>query len=104
MAEYLLELYVPAGGTTAASTGAGSVRDAAAIIASRGKAVQYLRSMYVAAEETCFVLLEAETAETAREVAKLADVPSNRVSEVATDPVDSRRVSPAAETTTGGPR
>jgi hypothetical protein len=88
MPEYLLELYVPAGAVSAVGTGAGSVRAAAETVASRGRAVHYLRSIYVAADETCFVLLEAETAETAQEVARLADVPSNRVSEVASDPID----------------
>ena len=34
------------------------------------------------------MLLEAETIETAQEVARLADVPSNRVSEVASEPVE----------------
>ena len=93
MPEYLLELYVPASGASAAATGAGSVRDAVAKVASQGNAVQYLRSIYVAADETCFVLLEAENAETAQEVARLADIPANRVSEVVSDP-----------TTVGGPR
>jgi hypothetical protein len=101
MAEYLLELYVPAGGVTAAGTGAGSVRDAVAIVASRGNAVHYLRSIYVAADETCFVLLEAETADIAQEVARLADVPSNRVGEVASEASDSRHTYPSAEATPG---
>jgi hypothetical protein len=86
MAEYLLELYAPIGATN----GAGSVRDAVDVVAARGKDVQYLRSMYVEAEETCFVLLEAETSEAAQEVARLADVPSDRVNEVATDPGSAR--------------
>jgi|SRR5580698_1153906 hypothetical protein len=90
MAEYLLELYVPAGAASAAGAGAGSVRAAAETVASRGLSVHYLRSIYVAADETCFVLLEADTAETAQEVARLADVPSNRVSEVASELADSR--------------
>jgi hypothetical protein len=90
MPEYLLELYVPAG--RAGATGAGeSVREAAQAVASHGKAVQYMRSIYVAADETCFVLLEAETVATAQEVARLADVPSNRVSEVASESADARR-------------
>jgi hypothetical protein len=86
MAEYLLELYAPVG----AKSGAGSVRDAVELVAARGKEVQYLRSMYVETDETCFVLLEAETAEAAQEVARLADVPSNRVSAVVTDPGSAR--------------
>jgi hypothetical protein len=91
MPEYLVELYVPAGGASTAGTGAGSVRAAAETVASHGKSVHYLRSIYVAADETCFVLLEAETAEAAQEVARLADVPSNRVSEVVSELADSDR-------------
>jgi hypothetical protein len=99
MPEYLLELYVPAGGATAAGTGAERVRDAAAALASHGRAVEYLRSIYVAAEETCFVLLEAETIETAQEVAHLAQVPSNRLSEVTDELAGSVQGQPTAEMT-----
>jgi hypothetical protein len=95
MPEYLLELYVPAGDLNPAGTGAGSVRAAAVTVSSQGHPVHFLRSMYVAADETCFVLLEAESVAIAHEVARLADVPSNRVSEVANEP---------AETTAGGSR
>jgi hypothetical protein len=104
MPEYLLELYVPAGGASAAGVGARSVRVAAETVASHGKPVHYLRSIYVAADETCFVLLEAETAQTAQEVARLADVPSNRVSEVASELAGSDRWQPAAEPTGGDAR
>jgi hypothetical protein len=101
MPEYLIELYVPAAGSSAAGTGAGRVREATGTVASKGAAVRYLRSIYVAADETCFVLLEAETIETAQEVARLADVPSNRVSEVVSDPADPDRRQPAVEATGG---
>jgi hypothetical protein len=99
MPEYLLELYVPAG--TVNATGDGSFRDAAERVASRGKPVQYLRSIYIAADETCFVLLEAETIETAREVARLAGVPSNRVSEVDSGTTTSRPNGSVVTTTKG---
>jgi hypothetical protein len=102
MPEYLIELYVPAGRPSAAGSGAGSVRRAAETVASQGNAAQYLRSIYVAADETCFVLLEAETIETAHEVARLADVSSNRVSEVASEPADSDRWRPATNATGAG--
>jgi hypothetical protein len=92
MAEYLLELYVPAGEADTSDTGAADVRAAAATMAADGKVVRYVRSIYVAADETCFVLLEAETSGIVQEVARLAGVPSNRVSEVASEP------------TGGGPR
>ncbi|HTW20083.1 MAG TPA: hypothetical protein VME70_07735 [Mycobacteriales bacterium] len=91
MPEYLLELYVPADGASAAGTGAGSVRRAAELVTMRGGVARYLRSIYVAADETCFVLLEAETIQTALEVARLAAVPSNRVSEVAGELSDADR-------------
>jgi hypothetical protein len=97
MPEYLLELYVPADGANA-GTGATGVREAVAEVCVLGMAVTYLRSIYVAADETCFVLLEADTADTAQEVARRAGVPSNRVSEVADEPVDSVRWQPTGIT------
>jgi hypothetical protein len=82
MAEYLLEIYVPAGGSTAGA-GAGNIREATETVASQGRSVRYLRSMYVAADETCFVLLESDTVDTIQAVAQLARVPFDRISEVA---------------------
>jgi hypothetical protein len=99
MPEYLIELYVPAGAVSVA--GDRSFHDAAERVASRGEPVRYLRSIYVAADETCFVLLEAETIETAREVARLVDVPFNRVSEVDSDTAASRPNGSVVTTTKG---
>jgi hypothetical protein len=92
MPEYLIEFYVPAGSAGDGGTGAASVRKAAEVVASHGEAARYRRSMYVAADETCFVLIDAATATIAQQVARLAGVPANRVSEVATDPADSDHV------------
>jgi hypothetical protein len=102
MPEYLIELYVPAAGSSSAGTGAGSVRQAVTAVAAQGNDAQYLRSIYVAADETCFVLIDAETIEIAQEVARRADVAANRVSEVASEPSDSDRWQPAANATGGG--
>jgi hypothetical protein len=90
MPEYLLELYVSASGSTAADRGADRVREAAEMLASHGTAVRFLRSMFVAAEETCFVLLEADNAETVHDVAQRAQVSSNRISEVTGSPSPAR--------------
>jgi hypothetical protein len=83
MPEYLLELYVSGGGSAAAGAGTARVRAAADTVTAQGATVRYLRSMLVAADETCFVLLEADTAQSVQDVAVLAQVPSNRISEVA---------------------
>jgi Protein of unknown function (DUF4242) len=90
MPEYLIEFYVPAG--SASDVGAASVRKAAEVVASHGEAARYRRSMYVAADETCFVLIDAETTTIAQEVARLAGVPASRISEVAAEPADSDHV------------
>jgi hypothetical protein len=42
--------------------------------------------MFVAAEETCFVLLEADTVESVHDVALIANVQFNQISEVASLP------------------
>jgi hypothetical protein len=98
MPEYLLELYVSGSGSNAAGTDADRVREAAETARSNGTSVRYLRSMFVAAEETCFVLLEAETAETVHDIAQLAQVQSNRISEVAHLP-ESRTQTPTTPLT-----
>jgi hypothetical protein len=83
MPEYLLEMYVSASDSTAADTAAVRVREASEAVASEGGSVRYLRSMFLAAEETCFVLLAADTVAAVEDVARLAHVPSNRIIELA---------------------
>lgn len=55
---------------------------AAAELSSHGVAVQFIRSIYVPADETCFLLWQGESAEVVAEAARLADLPYERLSAV----------------------
>jgi hypothetical protein len=86
MPEYLLELYVPRADPDLAATHGRSVHDAAEALTARGTPVRYRRSMFVSDEETCFVLLEAESVDAVREAARLARVSCDRVSAAVSHP------------------
>jgi hypothetical protein len=62
------------------------VRDAAEALTLRGTPVHYRRSMFISGEETCFVLLEAESMDAVRETARLARVSCDRVSAAVSHP------------------
>jgi hypothetical protein len=91
MPEYLLELYVPATDPDLAAQNGRSVRAAAEELTLRGTLVRYHRSIFVSHEETCFVLLEAETIDAIRETARLARVSSDHVSAAVSHPTASDR-------------
>ena len=83
MAEYLLEMYVARDDARGVTDGGEHARAAAEELTRRGTAVQFCRSIFIPADETCFVLFEAESADAVREAALLADLPCERVSAVA---------------------
>jgi Protein of unknown function (DUF4242) len=80
--EYLLEFYMPRGDGGAAGDEGESARSAAEELTRRGTAVRYCRSIFVPAEETCFLLFEAESADAVRDAATLAALPCGRISAV----------------------
>lgn len=80
--EYLLEFYMPRGDARTSSDDGESARSAAEELTRRGTAVRYCRSIFVPAEETCFVLFEAESADAVRDAAALAALPCGRISAV----------------------
>lgn len=82
MPEYLIEFYVPGTDPGYAAKHGRSVREAAEALTSRGTPVRYRRSMFVSADETCFVVLEAESVDAVRETARLADVSCDRVAAI----------------------
>ena len=89
MSEYLLEFYVPRSAARAAVDDGESARSAAEELARAGTDIRFCRSIFLPSEETCFVLFEAESAEAVRDAARLANLPSDRVSAVsATPPTD----------------
>jgi hypothetical protein len=86
MPEYLLELYVSATDPGQAAESGRRMRAAAEELSLRGKRVWYRRSMFVSDEETCFVLLEADSLDTVRETARLADVSCDHVGAAVSHP------------------
>jgi len=82
----LLELYVSGTDPDLAEGEVRSVREAAATLTRKGTPVQYRSSMFVSAEETCFVFLEAESTDAVRDVARLAQVSCSRISAVVSHP------------------
>ncbi len=86
MQDYLLELYLSRTDERAAVARGESARAAAEELTRQGTPVHFRRSFFVPEEETFFVLFEAESAETVRDVARLASLPFDRVSLALTQP------------------
>jgi Nickel responsive protein SCO4226-like len=85
MAEFLLELYVARTNCAAVERGAESLGRSAAELSAEGHAIRVLRSLFVPEDETCYVLLEAATADAVREAARRAELPFERVVETTLD-------------------
>jgi len=85
MTEFLAELYVPR--TTAAAIGhvVDPVRSAAAELTAEGDPVRLLQSIFVPADETCLLLLEAASIDAVHETARRAALSFERIGEVAAD-------------------
>src|SRR4029079_15474027 len=63
MAEYLVELYVAQGDQNVARRHAESAEQAGAELTHEGRPVRCLRSIFVPADETCFLLFDAASAD-----------------------------------------
>ena len=79
MAEFLVELYVSRADADRVEREAQRARRAAAALTAEGRSVRLVRSIFVPEDETCFLLVEADTAEIAHEAATRAEVPFERV-------------------------
>ena len=79
MAEFLVELYVSGAVADGADRETQRARSAAAELTAEGRPVRILRSIFVPEDETCFLLVEADTAEAVQEAATRAAVPFERV-------------------------
>ncbi|WP_210648854.1 methyltransferase domain-containing protein [Nocardioides sp. SYSU D00065] len=84
MAEYLVELYVAQGDHTAARHHAVSAERAGTQLAREGRAVRYVRSIFVPEDETCFLLYEADSADLVAEAVVRAGLRPEHVSAAAT--------------------
>ena len=66
---------------TLADVAAKRLTEAAAELAAEGRVVQFVRSIFVPADETCFLLVEGGSADDVRETARRAGVPVDNVAE-----------------------
>jgi hypothetical protein len=83
--EFVVELYLSRGDTAAVERHAQRTRRAARELSREGTPVRYLRSIFVPEDETCLVLLQAGSADVAREAARRAALPFERLTEAIGD-------------------
>ncbi len=81
MAEFLIELYVSRSDAELVERSAEQARLAAETLTREGTPVRYLRSIFVPEDETCFLLIEAASAESVREALHRAQLPFERLTE-----------------------
>jgi hypothetical protein len=91
MTEFLIELYVSKTRCAAVADSAGRLDRAAAELTAEGRPVRFLRSIFVPEDETCFLLVEAATAESVREAGRRAALTIERVVETAADEQSTER-------------
>jgi hypothetical protein len=100
MTEFLIELYVSKTNCAAIAVGWKRLSRAAAELTDEGRPVRLVRSIFVPDDETCFLLVEAATAESVRETARRADLAIERVVETASRADRPRKAHPAPGRTT----
>ena len=81
MPRYLVELYLSRAGSDGADGAVERARSAAEAIAREGAPLQWLRTILVPEDETCFFLFEAASAELVREVGTRAGISFDRILE-----------------------
>ncbi len=79
MASWLVEAY--ASGTTDVHEVERRTRSVAAQLTRRGRRIRCLRTILVRGDETCFHVVEAESAEVVRELADRAGLAAHRIVE-----------------------
>jgi hypothetical protein len=86
MSEFVAERYLSAGNAASAARDARSARSAADQFARDGKAVRFVCSIFIPADETCMYVFEAESIEVVRAVAARASLQVERISEAISEP------------------
>ena len=76
---YLVELYLSASDPAAVARSIASARAAAGELARDGAGLRFVRSTYVAEDETCFLVYEAASADLVRKACMRAGVPCEHV-------------------------
>jgi hypothetical protein len=79
MPTYCLELYLPQASAARLEEEARQARVAAEALATDGIPINYVRTTYLAEDETCFHLFEADSAEDVAEAARRAALQSGRI-------------------------
>ena len=87
MTEFIVELYVPRNDSDTVAAAAKRLTQAAAELTAEGRAVEFVRSIFVPADETCFLLVEGGSADDVRETARRAGVPIDSVAETSPEHV-----------------
>jgi hypothetical protein len=85
MTEFLVELYVPRADAAGADGAARRFADAAADLTAEGRSIELVRSIFVPADETCFLLVRATSAGDVHETAHWASVPFDHLGEASAD-------------------
>jgi hypothetical protein len=85
MTEFLIELYVPRADAAGADDAARRFAGAAADLTAEGRSIELIRSIFVPADETCFLLVSATSADDVRETARRASVPFDHLGETSAD-------------------
>ena len=83
--EFLVELYRSHSETQAAADDGERARAAAETLSGSGHAVRLVRSFFVPDDETCFLLYEAESADTVRHAMALAGLPCDEIHQTTGD-------------------
>jgi hypothetical protein len=76
---YLVELYLPRRDKSALADAAMRARAVSDQLASEGKYVRYVQTIFVPVDEVCFHLFEAESAEAVARAAERASISSARI-------------------------
>ena len=85
MSEFLVEVYVSRAGSTSAVPAIGEISAATEQLASEGRRIHLVRSIFVPEDETCFYLFQAQTADLVREAAARAGLCVERVTEAVSE-------------------
>jgi hypothetical protein len=79
MQSYLVEAYVPSSGEAACNEAAARARAVTEELSSDGSSVRYVRSIFVAEDETCFHMFEATSKDAVAAVSRRAGIDAARI-------------------------
>ncbi len=83
MPKYMVERYLPGITNDQLTAAAGRAKEVTARMTEEGTPVRYLRSTYVPGEDKCYCLFDGPSEEAVRQANERAEIPLERVVEVA---------------------